>query len=164
MAKTKFQDFSEFFEPIVLPYGEKEYTLPLVSARLGSYLKLIAEQAAEVVKVAQANQDLVDNAEEGEEPELQELPELEIELPDDLKDKQQHEMMLGDELIEEMSSDGVPYTYMVHAGFTLYYDFVFGRKSALAYWNSGGDPKALSQSLAGDNIFTKNTGEENTTQ
>lgn len=161
---STFQDFTSFFEPIRVAYNGKEYTLPLVSAKLGSYLKLISEQASKVVQTVEENEERLKNAKEGEEPELKELPELEVKLPKEYKGKETHELMLGDELLDEMYEDGAPYTFMVHAGMTLYYDFVFGRSTALAYWNSGGDPKAVSRSLPGANSFTKNTDEETTTQ
>ncbi|MCC2033066.1 DUF7426 family protein [Microbacterium allomyrinae] len=46
---------------------------------------------------------------------------------------------------DEMIADGVPLTFATRAGATMLADFQFGRAYAEAMWETGGDPKAMTE-------------------
>lgn len=157
-----FNAYQAFQGPIELPIGGKTYTLPSVSAELGVRLTLIAERSAEILTIAARNDEArAKAAEAGEpEPELEPLPDFEIEGIDKVDDM--NKALLGP-LYDQMVADGVPFEALVMAGQVATHDFLYGRAAAEAYWNSGGDPKAVAETLPAANVFSQSTGAENTT-
>lgn len=63
-----------------------------------------------------------------------------LELIDLVKD------MLGP-VYDEMVADGVPLAFLTRVGETLLCDFQFGRTYAAAFWETGGDPKAMTDHM-----------------
>lgn len=157
------KDFTEFTTSLALPIQGKTYEIPPVSADLGAKLTLVAERAATIFQVAQRNQDAAKKAEEaGEEPsEPEPLPEFELEDDDAEADLQQK--MLGP-AYDQMVADNVPFMAIKIAGLTAYHDFLYGREAAEAFWNSGGDPKAVAQTWSESTGSTMSTGEATTTK
>ena len=157
-----FNAYQAFQGPIELPIGGKTYTLPSVSAAVGVRVTLIAERSSEVLTIAARNEEArAKAAANGEpEPELEEVPDFEIEGVDKIEDLNKE--LLGP-VYDKMVADGVPYEALVMAGQVATHDFLYGRAAAEAYWNSGGDPKAVAETLPAANVFSQSTGAENTT-
>jgi hypothetical protein len=163
---VSFNAFQAFTGPIRLTIGPKTYTLPSVSAETGVRVTLIAERSAEIMRIAIANDEARQAAEKNGDPapEPQELPDFDLKdiLGEDGKPIDINRELLGD-LYDEMVADGVPYEALVLAGQTATHDFLYGREAAEAYWNSGGDPKAVAEALPAANVFNRSTGAESTT-
>lgn len=158
-----FNAYQAFRGPIKLPIGGKEYTLPTVSAELGVRLTLIAERSSEVMRIAIKNDEARQAAEANGEPapEPEPIPDFQIDGVESVDDMNKE--LLGP-LYDEMVADGVPFEALVLAGQTATHDFLYGREAAEAYWNSGGDPKAVAETLPAANVFSQSTDAENTTK
>ena len=157
------KDFTEFSDPLIIPIGGKKYTIPPVSTSLGLKLTLVAEHAAQIFAIVERNQEAARKAEEAGEapPEPEPLPEFELE--DDDADEDLQQKMLGD-AYDQMIKDDVPFTALRRAGMTAYHDFLYGREAAVAFWNSGGDPKAVAETLPASTGSMTSTGEATTTK
>lgn len=154
------KDFSTFLNELELPIMGKTYRIPAVSAELGVKLVLLNEQAAEVLRIMDANQEAAEAAEKAGKPapEPEPFPDYEIE-----ENPSTPEALLGD-VYDEMVADGVPYRAIRLASETAQFDFLYGREAAEAFWNSEGDPKAVARALPGSNSFSTSGGAETTTQ
>lgn len=152
-----FEDYTTFIEPIKIPIHGKEYTLPMVGAKLGVRITIVAEQAKRRLQIQMSNDQAAAEAEEVglPAPEPEPLPEY------TMKDATAKEL-LGD-VYEEMVEDDIPLILVELAAQTAYHDFLFGRAAAEAFWNSGGDPKATAEALPALNLFTTSGVEESTT-
>lgn len=162
-----FKDYKEFVAPLTLPIMGKEYVIQPVSAKLGAKLMLSVERAQEIMRVMDENERAESEAlAKGETPpEPQPIPDFEFE--DGENEEELYKEILGKETIALMESDNVPYSSIRLAGLTGYHDFLYGREAAEAFWNSGGDPKALAENLAGiqeSTVSTTSTDEETTTK
>lgn len=161
-----FNAYKSFLGPIELPIegrnGTKTYTIPPVPAELGLELQLIAEKSSEIMRIAIENDEARQAAETAGEPapEPTPLPDFELDHVDSREDITRR--LLGP-IYDEMRADGVPYEALVQAGQTATHDFLYGREAAEAYWNTGGDPKAVAETLPQANIFSRSTDAENTT-
>lgn len=157
------KDFTEFVEPLTIPIRGKVYTIPPVSTSLGLKLTLVAEHAATIFQVVERNQEAARKAAEaGEEPpEPEPLPEFELE--DDEAEEDLQKKMLGN-AYDQMVEDDVPFMAIKIAGMTAYHDFLYGREAAEAFWNSGGDPKAVAQTWSESTGSTMSTDEATTTK
>jgi len=160
---VSFNDYKAFAGRIILPIQGKDYTLPEVPAALGVKLTLLAERSAEILRIAAENEaaKTAALAEGKPAPEPTPLPDWEL---DDIDQTTDLTRALLGPLYDEMVADGVPYAALALAGQVATHDFLYGRDAAEALWNSGGDPKAVAESLSGDNIFSRNTGAANTTK
>lgn len=162
-----FKDFKEFVTPLILPIQGKEYVLPEVSASLGAKLMLALERGQEIMAVINENEEAEKAARAaGEEPpEPKPIPDFEYE--DDDNEEELYKEILGPEVLAQMQADNVPYQAIKLAGMTGYHRFLYGLDAAEAFWNSGGDPKALAENLAGiteSTVSTTTTDEANTTK
>jgi len=156
-----FENYESFVDRIELPIGDKTYTLPEVSAKLGVRINLVFDKANEAVKIQKRNEEAAKEAKKAgkEPPEPEPVPELDT--ADALITTEE---LLGTELYNQMVEDGIPQRAIHMASQVIYHDFVFGREAAEEYWNSDGDPKALAKTLPASNPFTTNGDEETTTQ
>lgn len=151
-----FKDFEAFAEGLKLPIFGETYTIPPIGAKTGARLHLMAAKAEERQRVMDENaQALADAKKQGVEPDLKEIPE-EPESPSNRE-------LLG-EVVDEMYEDDVPADVIGVAASTAYYDFLLGREAAETYWNSGGDPKALSDYIRARMKLATSGGAGNTTQ
>jgi len=101
-----FEDYSELVgKPIVLPIAGKKYVLPPVSAEAG----------VELLDVLR-NPD-GENAKARDDTGLHSI-----------------KMLLSDELVEKMLSDGVPYEAILRASVVQMADFLYGRQEAEDVW------------------------------
>jgi hypothetical protein len=156
-----FENYESFVDRIELPIGDKTYTLPEVSAKLGIRINLVFDKANEALKIQQRNEEAAAEAKKAgkEPPEPEPLP--------DLKDADsiiKSEELLGTDLFNQMVEDGIPQRAIQMAAQVIYQDFLFGREAAQEYWNSDGDPKALAAKLPASNPFTTSGDAESTTQ
>lgn len=161
-----FKDYKEFLSPLVLPIMGKEYVIPAVSAQLGAKLMLAVERAQSIMAVVNENDEAEKLAKEkGEEaPEPKPIPDFDFD--DDDNEEELYKEILGKEVIAQMQDNNVPYSSIRLAGLTGYHDFLYGRSAAESFWNSGGDPKALAENLAGiqSTSSTTSTDAETTTK
>lgn len=150
-----FEDFKSFTEPLRLPYdNERIYEIPPVSAVVGTKLMVISQQAAELVRITQENEEAAAEAKRKKKAAPKPKPLPEVEFQDEVGPTP--EVMLGD-IYQQMLDDGCPLDFVNMATMTAYQDFLFGRETAEAYWNSGGDPKAVAKTmtaLTGSTTFT----------
>ena len=56
-------------------------------------------------------------------------------------------LVLGD-VWDQMAEDGVPLAFATRAGMTMVADFQYGRLYAEATWETGADPKAMTEFMA----------------
>lgn len=162
-----FKDYKEFSAPLILPIMGKEYVIPEVSAALGAKLMLAVERAQQIMAVINRNEEAAAKAEaEGKTPpEPEEIPSFDYD--EDDNEEQLYKDILGPEVLAQMEKDNVPFSSIKLAGLTGYHKFLYGMDAAESFWNSGGDPKALAQNLAGiqeSTDSTTSTGEATTTK
>lgn len=146
------------------PDGTRTYTPPMISYELGLQLRVYQEQVEEVNKVARENLEAAIEAKKnGTEPERKLLPDYEFgedEGPTLVN-------MLGQDLLDEMRANNEPDEFVRVASQTVWIDFLYGRVAAEKYFNSGGDPKAVSSHLwengLGGLLTSTSTDEANTT-
>jgi hypothetical protein len=101
-----FEDYSELVgAPITLPIAGKKYVLPPVSAEAGvELLDVLRNPDGEAAKAR-------------DETGLRSI-----------------KMLLGDELVEKMLKDGVPYEAILRASVVQMADFLYGRQEAEDVW------------------------------
>lgn len=162
------KEFTPFSGHLEFPYNGKTYTPRPISYELGLQLKLFQEQVSELQAIVADNLKAQRAAEEaGEEPpETKPVPEYEW----SEDEGPTPENMLGEDLLAELKADNVPFEFVQLATHTMWMDFLYGRDTAEAYWNSGGDPKAVAEILYGSGrdhkipLTSTSTGEAHTTK
>lgn len=127
----KLGDLGRYFSPgLTLTVLGREYTLPLPSAELGLWCRLVAQVAGDVTAAStdEQMQAAVDR--------IEALPELpggrDVTLP---------QRVLGD-VYEQLVADKVPDPYLQFCGQTAYVWILAGEDKAAEYWTSGGRPEA----------------------
>jgi hypothetical protein len=129
------KDLASLVDPrIKMPIRGKVYTPPPLSGMLGLYLR----QASGLSNLVMSDAD---------EAAIAAAVGRLMPLPDDLAALSLPELMLGP-AYGEMISDGVPDALIWVATKTLMISATAGDEAAEAFWNSGGDPKALLPSRA----------------
>lgn len=129
----KLGDIGRYFDPgLTLTVLGKEYTLPLPSAELGLWCRLVAQVAGDV-NAASTEDDVQASI-----ARIEALPDLpggkDVSLP---------QRVLGD-VYEQLVADGVPDPYIQFCGQTAYVWILAGVDKAAEFWTSGGRPEALS--------------------
>src|SRR5690625_4043084 len=162
-------DLHKLFTPLELtsPVTGKTYALPFVDYQMGLQLRVYQEQVNEVIRITQENLKAAQEAEEAglEPPEKKPVPDYEW--PED--EGPTPENMLGEDLLEEMQTNGEPYVLVQLATQTAWFDFLHGREFAEEFWASGGDTKKATAKITGRasaaiTSISTNTDEANTTQ
>lgn len=116
-----FEDLDEFFDDTIeLPVGGKTYVVPGVDAETGLYCQRLLERG----KAAYLGKD-VDGGELDDEAEMS-----------------LYERVLGP-VYAELIADGVSWPKISHCGLTAFFWAANNRTTAEKYWNSGGNPEAL---------------------
>lgn len=129
----KLADLGGFFDPgLTLTVLDKEYVLPLASAELGLWCRLVAQAAGDV------NAASTDDEVQAALARVEALPELpggkDVTLP---------ERVLGN-VYQQMVWDKVPDPYIQFCGSTAYIWVLAGTDKAAEFWTSGGRPEARS--------------------
>lgn len=129
----KLADLGRYFDPgLTLTVLGKEYTLPLPSADLGLWCRLVAQVAGDV------NAASTDEEMQAAVDRIDALPGLpggkDVTLP---------ERVLGD-VYAQMVTDQVPDPFIQMCGSTAYVWILAGEDKAAEFWTSGGRPEALS--------------------
>ena len=166
---SAFEKFKAFRDPIKFPSPTGHtYEPPPISYEMGIKLKLYQEQVDEVQATIAQNLQAAEAAiEKGEKP-PKPKPLPQYEWSED--DGPTPENMLGEEVLNEMKKNNESFDLITAATHTVWVDFLYGRDAAEAYWNSGGDPKAIAETLYGTGkdhkipLISTNTGGENSTK
>lgn len=128
---AKLGDLESYFDPgLTLTVLGREYVVPLPSAELGLWCRLVAQAAGEV-HAASTEQEMVAAVER-----IDGLPELpggkDVSLP---------ERVLGG-VYPQMVKNKVPDPFIQFCGATAYVWILAGEEAAERYWYSGGRPEA----------------------
>lgn len=180
---TGFQNFQPRGGLITLPNhdGSHQYTLPPVDYETGIELRLYQERAAENAQVERENLEAMQavqrqNREAAEQakkdkkkfPDPEPLPEPKP-VPHQMGQDEgpTPERMLGP-VLEEMRANNEPEQMIDQASVVAWMEFLHGREVAEAFWNSGGDLKAVYDLLVRvgqvENFLSTSTGGANTTK
>lgn len=121
----KFGDLVDYFDPgLTLTVQGREYVIPLPSAELGLWCRMVADMAGHVGDDASA-EDAADAA--GRAAELPDLP----------GNLTFTERLLGD-VYKQMLTDQVPDPYVKFSAATVYIWIVAGEDTARRFWEAGG--------------------------
>lgn len=131
MADNKAKDLSQFQDPdLHLVYRKKPYTIKAASFKLGLFFHKVFEFGYKVA------------ASEENGTELTEADEAEAMKLDDQEEGDLIVRALGNDLIDKLDADGVPFKIISLMSMTLLLDTVRDRETAIAYWNAGGKAPA----------------------
>lgn len=143
----RLEDLSDYFAPgLVLTVLGREYTVPLASAELGLWCRLVA-QATGQLDAASSEEEIRAAAER-----IEALPELPGGGEQTLAQR-----VLG-EVYHQMVADKVPDPYVEYCGVTAYLWIVAGEEAAAKWWRSGGRPEALRPGNRADRRAAAKTG------
>ncbi|EEP73500.1 hypothetical protein MCAG_03827 [Micromonospora sp. ATCC 39149] len=128
---TRLDDLTEYFAPgLTLTVRGREYAVPLATAELGLWCRLVAQVTGQV-HAASTEEEIRAAADR-----IEALPELpggsELTLA---------QRVLGD-VYGQMVADQVPDPYVEYCGVTAYLWIVAGEDAAARWWRSGGRPEA----------------------
>lgn len=144
-------DLAKLVDPrMAMPILGKVYRPPILTGFLGLWLR--QSQGLAALAMADAEPEAMQQA-------FERMPDL----PDDLARLSMPELLLG-HAYHEMIADRVPDAYIWIATKTVMLSALNGDEAAEAYWNSGGDPKALLPNRADRRTATRSTAGANVTQ
>jgi hypothetical protein len=129
---TELGELSEYFSPgLTLTVLGREYVVPLPSAELGLWCRMLAQATGEI-HAASTPEEI-----EAALRRVQDLPEL-----PGTKDQTFAQRMLR-EAYEQMLAGKVPDPYIEFCARTAYIWLIADEETAERYWKSGGNPEAL---------------------